>query len=180
MEYPELYLEWVEYLVDKKLYGAWIKDVSTYVTHQSEILREQRRCYEDGDYYFMPHTSYTYTLCGYDENTVFTAKNVFSIIYGFNRGEDGAKATIQYMALGLKNLMGMYRITGVHWTQVYKEFYDKKHPKVVVLSRKLSKKLYRSANKVSSGKHYYSCCEDQPWYDKSYEKNKFSKKAWRK
>ena len=180
MEYPELYLEWVEYLIDKKLYGAWIKDVSTYVTHQSEILREQRRCYEDGDYYFMPHTSYTYTLCGYDEKTVFTAKNICSIIYGFNRGEDGAKATIQYMTLGLKNLMSMYRITGVHWTQVYKEFYDKKHPKVVVLSRKLSKKLYRTANKVTSGKHYCLCCEDQPWYDKSYEKNKFSKKAWRK
>jgi hypothetical protein len=178
MEYPELYLEWVKYLIDKKLYGAWIKDVSTYVTHQSEILREQRRCYEDGDYYFMPHTSYTYTLCGYNEMTVFTAKNVSSIIYGFNRGEDGAEATIQYMALGLKNLMGMYRITGIHWTQVYKEFYDKKHPKVI-LSRKLSKKLYRTTNKVSSGKHY-SYCEDQPWYHKSYEKNKFSKKAWRK
>lgn len=176
MEYPELYLEWVEYLIDKKLYGAWIKDVSTYVTHQSEILREQRRFLNGG--YFMPHTSYTYTLCGYDEKTVFTAKNICSIIYGFNRGEDGAKATIQYMALGLKNLMGMYRITGIHWTQEYKEFYDKKHPKVI-LSRKLSKKLYRATNKVSSGKHY-SYCEDQPWYDKSYEKNKFSKKAWRK
>ena len=74
--------------------------------------------------------------------------------------------------------MGMYRITSVHWTQVYKEFYDKKHQKVV-LSRKLSEKLYRTTNKVSSGKHYYSCCEDQPWYDKSYEKNKFSKKLWR-
>jgi hypothetical protein len=177
MEYPELYLEWVEYLIDKKLYGAWIKDVSTYVTHQSKILREQMR-FSNGDY-FIPHTSYTYTLCGYDENTVFTAKNVYCIIYGFNRGEDGAEATIRYMALGLKKLMGMYRITSIHWTQVYKEFYEKKHPKIV-LSRKLSKKLYRTANKVSSGKHYYSCCEDQPWYNKSYEKNKFSKKAWRK
>ena len=66
--------------------------------------------------------------------------------------------------------MGMYRIT--------KEFYDKKHPKVV-LSRKLSEKLYRTTNKVSNGKHYYSCCENQPWYGKSYEKNKFSKKVWR-
>lgn len=74
--------------------------------------------------------------------------------------------------------MGMYRITSVHWTQVYKEFYDKKHQKVV-LPRKLSEKLYRTTNKVSSGKHYYSCCEDQPWYGKSYEKNKFSKKLWR-
>jgi hypothetical protein len=77
MKYPELYLEWVEYLIDKKLYGAWIKDVSTYVTHQSEILRAQRR-FLNGCY-FMPHTS-TYTLCGYDETTVFTAKNVSSII----------------------------------------------------------------------------------------------------
>ena len=66
--------------------------------------------------------------------------------------------------------MGMYRRA--------KEFYDKKHPKVV-LSRKLSEKLYRTTNKVSSGKHYYSCCENQPWYGKSYEKNKFSKKVWR-
>jgi len=178
MEYPELYLEWVEYLVDKKLYGAWIKDVSTYVTDQSEAIREQMLYYTDGSYY-MSHTSYTYTLCDYDEKTVFTAKNVYSIIDSFNRGEEGAKVTIQYMALVLKNLIGKYRITGVHWTKVYKEFYDKKHPKVI-LSRKLSKKLYRTTNKVSSGKHYYSCCEDQPWYDKSYEKNKFSKKAWRK
>jgi len=178
MEYPELYLEWVEYLVDKKLYGSWIKDVSTYVTHQSEVIREQMRCNADGSY-FMPHTSYTYTLCGFEEKTVFTTKNVYSIIDGFNMGEDGAKYTIHYMAVGLFNLIGIYRISGVHWNQVYKEFYDKKHPKVV-LSRKLSKKLYRTANKVSSGKHYYSCCEDQPWYNKSYEKNKFSKKAWRK
>jgi hypothetical protein len=81
------------------------------------------------------------------------------------------------MTLGLKNIIGMYRITRVNWTQVYEEFYDKKHPKVV-LSRKLSKKLYRTTNKVSSGKHTW--VEDQPWYDKSYEKNKFSKKAWRK
>ena len=43
----------------------------------------------------------------------------------------------------------------------------------------ISEKLYRTTNKVSSGKHYYSCCEDQPWYGKSYEKNKFSKKVWR-
>lgn len=177
MEYPDLYLEWVEYLIDKKLYGAWIKDVSTYVTHKSEMFREQMR-FLNGDNFIPPHTSYTYTLCGYNEKTVFTAKNVGSIIDGFDRGESVAKATIQYMTLGLKNLMGMYRITGIHWTQEYKEFYDKKHPKVV-LSRKLSKKLYRTTNKVSSGKHY-SYCEDQPWYDKSYEKNKFSKKAWRK
>ena len=81
MEYPELYLEWVEYLVDKKLYGAWIKDVSTYVTHQ------------DGSY-FMPHT---YTLCGFEEKTVFTAKNVYSIIDGFNTNEEGVKITIRYM-----------------------------------------------------------------------------------
>ena len=175
MEYPELYLEWVEYLIDKKLYGAWIKDVSTYVTNQSEILREQR-CFLNGSYF--PHTSYTYTLCGFEGKTVFTAKNVYCIIDGFNMGEDGAKFTIQYMAVGLLNLIGMYRISGVHWTKIYKEFYDKKHPKVV-LSRKLSKKLYRTTNKVSSGKHY-SYCEDQPWYDKSYEKNKFSKKSWRK
>ena len=178
MEYPELYLEWVEYLVDNKLYGAWIKDVSTYVTHQSEVIREQMRCNADGSY-FMPHTYYTYTLCGFEEKTVFTAKNVYSIINGFNTNEEGAKITIQYMASCLKNLMGMYRISGVHWTQVYKEFYDKKHPKVV-LSRTLSKKLYRATNKVTSSKHYCSYYEDQPWYDKSYEKNKFSKKAWRK
>ena len=53
MEYPELYLEWVEYLVDKKLYGAWIKDVSTYVTYQSEMLREQRHFLNGG--YFIPY-----------------------------------------------------------------------------------------------------------------------------
>lgn len=179
MEYPELYLEWVEYLVDKKLYGAWIKDVSTYLTYYVDLWREERHCYEYGGY-FMPHTPYTYTLCGYNEKTVFTTKSINSIIDDFEMGEERAKIAIQAMSNVLKGLIGMYRITNVHWTQVYKEFYEKKHPKVVVLSRKLSKKLYRSANKVSSGKHYYSCCEDQPWYDKSYEKNKFSKKAWRK
>lgn len=178
MKYPELYLEWVEYLVDKKIYGAWIKDVSTYVTHQLDVLREQRRCELEGGY-FMPFYITFNGMGDVDKKTVFTAKNVYGIIDGFNRNEDGAKLTIQYMALGLKNLMGMYRITGIHWTQVYKEFYDKKHHKVI-LSRKLSKKLYRTTNKVSSGKHYYSCCEDQPWYDKSYEKNKYSKRAWRK
>jgi hypothetical protein len=177
MEYPKLYLEWVEYLVDKKLYGAWIKDVSTYVTHQSEVFREQRRCEENGGY-FMPHTSYTYTLYGFDVKTVFTAKNIYSIIDGFNRGEDGSKIIIHCMTVGLFNLVGIYRISGVRWTQIFQKFYDEKHPKVV-LSRKLSKKLYRTTNKISSGKHY-SYCEDQPWYNKSYEKNKFSKKAWRK
>lgn len=28
MKYPQTYLDWVEFLLDKKLYGAWIKDVS--------------------------------------------------------------------------------------------------------------------------------------------------------
>ena len=177
MKYPELYLEWVEYLVDKKLYGAWIKDVSTYLTYYVDLWRSKIDCVGDGGY-FMPYTASTFAYLNLDEKTVFTTKNINSIIASFESGEEGVKLTIQAMSSVLKGLIGMYRITNVHWTQEYKEFYEKKHPKVV-LSRKLSKKLYRTTNKVSSGKHY-SYCEDQPWYNKSYEKNKYSKKAWRK
>ena len=171
MEYPKLYLEWVEHLVSKKLYGAWIKDVSTFEEYQLDGWQRQL-------HYITTSYSVTYSgeMINFDEKTIFNARNM---ICAFERGEEAVRITIQIMVNGLKNLIGTYRITNTHWTQVYKDFYDKKHPKVV-LSRKLSKKLYRATNKVRSGKHYCSCYEDQPWYDKSYEKNKFSKKAWRK
>lgn len=180
-EYPESYLEWVEYLIGKKIYGAWIKDVSTYITHQLDIRREETRCKVEGGY-FMPYnfaTILTYNTFGYQQKSVFVAKNIYGIIDGFISGEARVEFNMRCIANCLNDLVGIYRISGINWCKTYKEFCNEKHPKIE-LSRKLSRKLYRTNNKISSGKHTLAEEQYHVWYDKSYEKNKFSKKAWRK
>ena len=35
MKYPELYLDWIEYLHEKKIYGAWKNDLSLCAGYKS-------------------------------------------------------------------------------------------------------------------------------------------------
>lgn len=174
MEFPQKYLDWIEFLLDKKLYGAWIKDVSINIKW-GEFRLERWQSIN------APFLSSTYWNPKIEEKKIFTVnRNKFTnaFIGIFDTSDDSVKELISTLARNLKSsIIDGFLPTGVHWTQVFKEFYDRRHPKIT-LSRKLSKKMYRSNNKVSSGKHYYSEREEQPWYDKSYEK--YNKKAWRK
>ena len=160
MKYPQTYLDWVEFLLEKKLYGAWIKDVSINIPFLSST-------------YWNPKIG--------EEKKVFTVnKNQFTnaFIGNFDSSDDSVKDLISMLSMNLKSsIIDGFIPTGVHWTQVFKEFYDMRHPKIT-LSRKLSKKMYRSNNKVSVKHYTYSEKEEQPWYSKSYEK--YNKKAWRK
>lgn len=173
MEYPKLYLDWVKYLISKKLYGAWIKDVSTFIVYESHV--KARALNENS--YFMTYVSISHTILNSSEKNIFTTENIYNIIDAFSKGKEIAKLSINILAYGLKKILSTYRITNVDWYEIYENFNKNLEPELV-LSRKLSKKLYRTTNKVSSNKHVW--VEKQPWYNKSYEKNKLSKKAWRK
>lgn len=155
MEYPELYLDWMEYLHEKKIYGAWKNDLS---------------------------------LCAYASNAFSSSRrNIFGlsgksnyidgIINSFGVTNDKSlRNIITVIVRDLNWIADYYSSSKIDWVQIYQNFYTLRHPPTT-LSRKLSRKLYRSNNKISS---CYREKEEQPWYDKSYEKNKYSKKAWRK
>lgn len=156
MKYPELYLDWIDYLHEKKIYGAWKNDLS---------------------------------LCAYAFKNISPRLDIFGIsgksnyidriINSFGVTNDkGLRNIINIIVCDLKWTVAHYSSSKIDWIQIYQIFYTLRHPPIT-LSRKLSKKLYRSNNKISSCYHLREK-EEQPWYDKSYEKNKYNKKAWRK
>lgn len=151
MEYPKLYLDWIEYLHEKKLYGTWIKDLS-----QCAIRRQVNE---------KPSTLCISGKCIYIDR----------IINSFGTTDKGLKNVIDSIEM---DLFWAFFKSKVVWSKVYRDFYTLRHPPIT-LSRRLSKKLYRSNNKIRSCYRLREK-EEQPWYDKSYEKNKYNKKAWRK
>ena len=156
MKYPELYLDWIEYLHEEKLYGAWKNDLSLCAYAYTSFPRK-------GEFF------------GIIGKSVYIDRFINSF-YGIN--DKGLKNIITSIVTDLKwNVIYLYS-SEINWIQIYQNFYTLRHPPIT-LSRKLSRKLYRSNNKISSC-YYPREKEEQPWYDKSYEKNKYNKKAWRK
>ena len=150
MQYPELYLDWIDYLHEKKLYGAWIKDLS-----QCALVNKNRMCRQT-------------TLCISGKCTY-----IDRIINSFNTTDKGLKDVIFSIDIDLDWVIFNSKVV---WSKVYRDFYTLRHPPIT-LSRKLSRKLYRANNKVSSI-YYPKEKEEQPWYSKSYEK--YNKKVWRR
>jgi hypothetical protein len=157
MEYPELYLDWIDYLHEKKLYGTWKNDLSL-CAYACENAPNPRR--------------YIFGLCG-KSDYIDTIINSFGVA-----NDKGLRYVIDRIARDLKWTIAYYSSSKIDWFQIYHNFYTLRHPPIT-LSRKLSRKLYRSNNKISSSYHPREK-EEQPWYNKSYEKNKYNKKAWRK
>lgn len=157
MKYPELYLDWIDYLHEKKIYGAWKNDLSLCAYTFKNISRPRR------------------DIFGLSEKSSY----IDGIINSFGITNDKSlRNIITSIVYNLTWTVAYYNSSKLDWLQVYQNFYTLRHPPIT-LSRKLSKKLYRSNNKISSC-YRLKEKEEQPWYDKSYEKNKFSKKAWRK
>lgn len=151
-EYPQLYLDWVEYLIDRKLYGAWIKDISTYA--------EFMRAYSYYIWYSSPQKN--------DRKSVFTSNLYYikMLISDFNIAyvvQEKINNIVENLCTA--SVYG-FEITGCNWRLIYKSFYEKMYlsPK---LSTKLSRKMYRKNHKISSG---YKCKVVQPWHNKNYEK----------
>lgn len=155
MKYPELYLDWIDYLHEKKIYGAWIKDLSQCALMTKNGVRT----------YIKQSTLCISGKCAYIDR----------IINSFDTTDKGLKDVIHGIEV---DLFWVFFNSKAVWSKVYRDFYALRHPPIT-LSRKLSKKLYRANNKVSSCYHPLTK-QEQPWYDKSYEKNKYNKKAWRK
>jgi hypothetical protein len=153
MEYPELYLDWIEYLHEKKLYGAWKNDLSLCAYGYKSIYSPRR------------------DIFGIIGKSIYIDR----IINSFDTTDKGLKDVIFSIDIDLDWVIFNSKVV---WSKVYRDFYTLRHPPIT-LSRKLSRKLYRANNKVSSIYHTREK-EEQPWYDKSYEKNKYNKKAWRK
>ena len=157
MEYPELYLDWMEYLHKKKIYGAWKNDLSL-CAHVSNVFSNSRRN--------------IFGLSG-KSNYIDRIINSFGVT-----NDKSLRNIITTIVCDLDWLADYYSTSKIDWVQIYQNFYTLRHPPIT-LSRKLSRKLYRSNNKISSCYHPREK-EEQPWYDKSYEKNKYNKKAWKK
>jgi len=157
MKYPELYLDWIDYLHEKKIYGAWKNDLSLCAYAFENISSPRRNIFG---------------LSG-KSNYIDRIINSFGII-----NDKSLRNIINSIVRDLNWTFAYYSSSKINWIQIYEEFYILRHPPII-LSRKLSKKLYRSNNKISSCYHLREK-EEQPWYDKSYEKNKYDKKAWRK
>lgn len=157
MKYPELYLDWIDYLHEKKIYGAWKNDLSLCAYTFKNISRPRR------------------DIFGLSEKSSY----IDGIINSFGITNDKSlRNIITSIVYNLTWTVAYYNSSKLDWLQVYQNFYTLRHPPIT-LSKKLSKKLYRSNNKISSCYHPREK-EEQPWYDKSYEKNKYNKKAWRK
>ena len=155
MEYPELYLDWIEYLHEEKLYGAWKNDLSLCAYGYKSIHSPRR------------------DIFGIIGKSVYIDR----IINSFDTTDKGLKDVIHSIEIDLYWVV--FFKSKVVWSKVYRDFYTLRHPPIT-LSRKLSKKLYRSNNKISSIYCHQKEKQEQPWYSKNYEKNKYNKKAWRK
>jgi len=156
MEYPELYLDWIDYLHEKKIYGAWKNDLSL-CAYAFKNISPRRKIFGIGG----------------KSNYIDRIINSFGVT-----NDKGIRDIIISIVHNLNWTFAYYSSSKINWIQIYEEFYTLRHPPII-LSRKLSKKLYRSNNKISSCYHLREK-EEQPWYNKSYEKNKYDKKAWRK
>lgn len=155
MEYPELYLDWIEYLHEKKLYGAWKNDLSlcanlSLCAYAFKNIPKPRRD--------------IFGLCG-KSNYIDRIINSFGVT-----NDKGLRDIIISIFHDLNWTGAYYSSSKIDWFQIYNNFYTLRHPPIT-LSRKLSRKLYRSNNKISSC-HHPREKEEQPWYDKSYEKNR--------
>ena len=157
MKYPELYLDWIDYLHKKKIYAAWKNDLSlcTY-----------------GFKYFSSSRRNIFALSG-KSNYIDRIINSFGVT-----NDKGLRDIIASIVRDIRWSVAYYNSSNIDWFQIYHDFYILRHPSIT-LSRKLSRKLYRSVNKISSCYNPRQK-EKQPWYDKCYEKNKYNKKAWRK
>jgi len=153
MKYPELYLDWIDYLHEKKIYGAWKNDLSL-CAYAYKSIHSPRR-----------------DIFGIIGKSVYIDR----IINSFDTTDKGLKDVIHSIEIDLYWVVVFFS-SKVVWSKVYRDFYTLRHPPIT-LSRKLSKKLYRSNNKISSCYHPREK-EEQPWYSKSYEK--YNKKVWRK
>ena len=159
MEYPELYLDWIDYLHKEKIYGAWKNDLSLCAyAYTSYIICSPRQ-----------------EFFGIIGKSVYIDRFINSF-YVIN--DKNLKDIITSIVTNLKWYVIYPNTSKINWIQIYQKFYTLRHPPIT-LSRKLSKKLYRSNNKISSCYHPREK-EEQPWYSKSYEKNKYNKKTWRK
>ena len=143
MNISALYIEWMRYLKNKKLFGAWMKDVSKYESMLRTPLFSDFS-YKSKSFYF------------FDE---------IDMVKNFN-----CKTNARYLVKHLADIVkfGIFNIfSPIKWEQEYELFINIKHNPL--LSSKLSRKLSR-ANGKRSNCLKTSKREEQPWYNKSYEK----------
>lgn len=182
MEYPKLYIDWINYLRKHKLYGAWIKDIVTYVEYGTDLAQWKQE-YEpmrdlNGGWYFRFPSQYAYTDTTVDDPNLKSyclgnKKSINGIISNFSMGSNYMKIFMSSMRYTINSICHKYRVSNIHWNDIYDQFMEEREPK---LSRGLSRKLTRATNKTVSYK--YKEKVEQPWYSKSYEK--YNRKAWRK
>ena len=173
MNYPILYIRWVNYLKKKNLYGAWIKDVSTYLESSSEPLRPYEPIRDlGGGWWFNFDPTITREEVSLKSCFLSSKKSIENIISTFSFGKDSAIVLMNLLS-STKNRSYRYKFSKISWPRTFEEYIEATSP---TLSIGLSRKLTRATNKSVSYKYREKV--EQPWYSKSYEK--YNRKAWRK
>lgn len=162
------YKEWIRYLIKKKWYGTWMRDLAILTNY----LNVNGSDYQYGACYYRSGVNY---------NTLMlpkcTIKHFLPLVYYIIQCESklDMKCWLNQVSNIKKfHIYGFGYLSTVNWRHEYDEF--EKLNTSNALSKKLSRKIYRTNNKVSSGRIKEK--QIQPWYSKSYEK--YNKNLWRK
>lgn len=166
-EYGTLYKNWIKFLIKKKLYGIWMKDVAMMSNYMLRKNIFERTC------------SNIWYLDDYKVELTLNTNNQCCFMLDIIKC-DNTNNFINYIGTlsTFKLIHPFYgdKMSKTSWRNIYNEF--EKLNTSSALSKKLSRKIYRANNKVLSNKWHYREKEIQPWYNKSYEK--YNKNLWRK
>lgn len=183
MEYSKLYLDWVIFLKKNNLYGLWIRDIVVYIESTIDVARRKQEEFykpyeplrrEGNMFWFTWKDDSLYSNMEDAKSYLLGSKQkINELIRDFSRGSDYVKILVSAIRCTLNSLSHEYKVSSVHWGQIYEQFINRTRPK---LSVGLSRKLTRTNNKTVTYK--YKEKVEQPWYNKSYEK--YNRKAWRK
>lgn len=148
-------------MVCSKLYKKWIKYLSYQKLYTNWMLDVKS---------FVEYNSW-YNI-GF-----ITPKNPFSDTFIECEDITTFKFCITNLTI-VKHLLNprWHKLSDTNWNKIFLDF--KKKTNSEILSKTLSRKISR-ANSKKRERNYREKV-DQPWYDKSYEKNKYSKKSWKK
>lgn len=176
---PYHYKEWVKYLKSKKIYGAWIHDISTHAEYCYNIGRIaiNNSSWSCAEWSWDIETS-SYTNVASKPTRIYLTSNhgaVNEIANIFTDSKEHICARLSYLNTYLRMASYSFKTSNINWRITYDDFLEYNHPK---LSTKLSRKLTRATNIGTKGKKSNNLDYKEIREKKEYEK--YIRRAWRK
>ena len=179
---PYHYKEWVKYLKGKKIYGAWIQDISAYaeycfaigkiaINHASWDYIEWSWDYESSSY---PNVAAYHSASKPRIYLTANRRAVYEMANMFTASKIHIYARLSNLNECLRITSCSFKTSNINWRKTYEDFIEP-HPK---LSTKLSRKLTRASNIGAKGKKSNNLDYKEIREKKEYEK--YIRRAWRK